>query len=93
MTSDRHERNTEMAKNYNIRDLKFITEIKKVPPFKSDHRKSTYGLIETGAGFNPEAVAITFLRDGESYDEPVETYALRSGMGVKHGFVRESPAR
>ncbi|MBW2208942.1 MAG: AMP-binding protein, partial [Deltaproteobacteria bacterium] len=61
-----------MEEVYVVRDLKDVEEMEKVPLSERITAGSTYELIEQGAALDPDAVAITFLRDGESYDQPVE---------------------
>lgn len=54
-----------------IRGIKDIEEIEKVPYTQRAKEKSTIELLEKGALINPEATAISFLMDGDSYDKPV----------------------
>ncbi|MFW6297762.1 MAG: acyl-CoA synthetase [Desulfosalsimonas sp.] len=60
-----------MAEEYIIRDIKDIEEIEKVPYTQRAKEKSTTEILEKGALINPEATAISFLMDGNSYDKPV----------------------
>ncbi len=55
-----------------IRDLSDIEEIEKVPVYERVKEKNTYELIEKGANINPEAVAISFINDGATYNQPQE---------------------
>ncbi len=55
-----------------IRNLPDIEAIEKVPLSERIREKSTYELIEKGAGINPDALAISFLKDGASYEAPVQ---------------------
>jgi fatty-acyl-CoA synthase len=59
-----------MGEIFKIRRLSDIEEIEKVPLSKRIQAKSTYELIEKGASVNPDAVAMSFLRDGDAYLEP-----------------------
>jgi fatty-acyl-CoA synthase len=61
-----------MGEDYKIREVKDIEEIEKVPLSERITARSTYELIEQGAALNPDAVAISFLRNGNAYNEPVE---------------------
>ena len=55
-----------------IRNLSDIEAIEKVPLSERIREKSTYELIEKGAGINPDALALSFLKDGASYETPVQ---------------------
>jgi fatty-acyl-CoA synthase len=59
-----------MGEIFKIRRLSDIEEIEKVPLSKRIQAKSTYELIEKGASVNLDAVAMSFLRDGDAYLEP-----------------------
>jgi fatty-acyl-CoA synthase len=59
-----------MGEMFKIRRLSDIEEIEKVPLSKRIQAKSTYELIEKGASVNLDAVAMSFLRDGDAYLEP-----------------------
>ena len=61
-----------MGDSYTIRTVKDVEEMEKVPLSERITAGSTYELIRQGADLDPDAVAITFLRDGESYAQPVE---------------------
>ncbi len=55
---------------FTIRNLADIEEVEKVPLAERVKEKSTYELIEKGADINPDAIAISFLRDGNTYNKP-----------------------
>ena len=56
--------------NFVIRNLKDVEEIEKVPLEQRIKEKSTYEMIVNGASINPDAPAISFLLDGNSYKNP-----------------------
>ena len=59
-----------MGDVFTIRDLSDVEAIERVPLSERITERSTYELIEKGARINPEAVAMSFLRDGHTYDKP-----------------------
>ncbi len=61
-----------MEQGYIIRDLNDIKEIETIPVSERVSEKSTYELIEKGAGINPDATAISFLLNGDGYNQPQE---------------------
>jgi fatty-acyl-CoA synthase len=61
-----------MANEFTIRNLSDIEAIEKVPLAERIRDKNTFELIEKGAGINPDALAISFLKDGASYESPVQ---------------------
>ncbi len=61
-----------MANEFTIRNLSDIEAIEKAPLAERIRDKNTFELIENGAGINPDALAISFLKDGASYESPVQ---------------------
>ncbi|MCD4677506.1 MAG: acyl-CoA synthetase [Desulfobacula sp.] len=61
-----------MENKFIIRNLKDIEEIEKVPFSERLKEKSTYELIEKGAVIDPAAIAISFLMNGDSYENPIQ---------------------
>lgn len=61
-----------MKNEFVIRNLSDIEAIEKVSLADRVKEKSTFELIEKGAGINPDALAISFLKDGASYETPVQ---------------------
>ena len=61
-----------MANEFIIRNLSDVEEIEKVPLADRIKDKNTFELIEKGASINPDALAISFLKDGASYEAPVQ---------------------
>lgn len=59
-----------MGEVYRVCNLKDIEKIEKIPLAERVKVSSTYELIEKGAALNPDAVAISFLKDGNNYDKP-----------------------
>ncbi|MBD3397974.1 acyl-CoA synthetase, partial [Candidatus Micrarchaeota archaeon] len=69
-----------MEKSFVIRGVKDIEEIEKVPLSERVRESSTYEIIEKGASMNPDGVAISFIMDGEKFDQPQQiTYAQLIG--------------
>ncbi|MBW1925439.1 MAG: AMP-binding protein, partial [Deltaproteobacteria bacterium] len=65
-----------MQEEFIIRNVEDVAEIEKVPLEERLGPLNTFDLIARGAEIDPEAVAITFLKDGDSYKEPQQiTYA------------------
>ncbi len=61
-----------MTTEFVIRDLNDIKEIEKVPYSERVAGKNTYELLEEGAAINPDGVAISFLMNGDSFQQPVQ---------------------
>jgi fatty-acyl-CoA synthase len=61
-----------MTEEILIRELKDIEEIEKVPFSERISIASTYELLEKGAALNPDGVALSFLMNGDSYQQPVQ---------------------
>ena len=61
-----------MVEQYVIRGIKDIEEIEKTPLTERIREKSTIEMLEKGARINPDATAISFLFDGDSYESPVD---------------------
>lgn len=61
-----------MTESFTIRGLADIEEIEKIPYTERIKEKSTIELLERGTAVNPEAVAISFLLNGDSYETPIE---------------------
>jgi fatty-acyl-CoA synthase len=59
-----------MGESFTIRTLSDIEAIEKVPLSQRIKAKSTYELISTGAAINPEAIAMSFIADGDRYQTP-----------------------
>lgn len=59
-----------MSENFVIRNVKDIEEIEKVPVRERIKENSTYQLIYKGAQINPEAPAISFILNGDTYNTP-----------------------
>ncbi len=59
-----------MTEIFRIAGVADIENIEKVPLSERVKEKSTYELIEKGTSLNPESVAISFLKDGDSFDQP-----------------------
>ncbi len=55
-----------------IATLADIEEIEKVPIGERIEASSTYEVLKRGASINPNAVAISLLLTGDSYDSPIE---------------------
>ncbi len=60
-----------MTETFTIRGLPDIEAIEQVSIAERIREKSTIELLEKGAAKNPEATAISFLLNGDSYDQPV----------------------
>ncbi len=59
-----------MPEEYTIRGVKDVEELEKIPYTERVKEKSTTELLENGAKINPDAPAISFLLNGDSYDQP-----------------------
>ena len=65
-----------MTEFFRIATVADIEEIEKIPVTERVKEKSTYELIRKGAMVNPDAIAISFLMNGDNYDKPQQiTYA------------------
>lgn len=60
-----------MGETFTIRNLSDIETIEKVPLRERVTEKSTYELIGKGAAINPDATAMSFILDGERFQEPI----------------------
>jgi len=60
-----------MGETFTIRNLDDIEVIEKVPLHERVTEKSTYELIGKGAAINPDATAMSFILDGERFQEPI----------------------
>ncbi len=60
-----------MGETFTIRNLADIEAIEKVPLHERVTEKSTYELISKGAAINPDATAMSFILDGERFQEPI----------------------
>ncbi len=60
-----------MGETFTIRNLADIEAIEKVPISQRIKARSTYELIGAGAAINPEAIAMSFIADGEKYQTPL----------------------
>jgi len=61
-----------MAETFTIRGLADIEEIEKTPYAERFTQRSTLELLEQGAAKNPDKTAISFLQNGDTYDQPME---------------------
>ncbi|MBS3757413.1 MAG: acyl-CoA synthetase [Desulfobacterales bacterium] len=61
-----------MTEAYTIRGLEDIREIEKIPYFERIPEKSTIEILERGAAKHPDKTAISFLLNGDAYDQPME---------------------
>ena len=59
-----------MSEYIRIANLSDIEEIEKIPYYERIKEKSTYELISRGASIDPEAIAISLLMNGNSYEQP-----------------------
>ncbi|MCP4665789.1 MAG: acyl-CoA synthetase, partial [Deltaproteobacteria bacterium] len=65
-----------MHEKFAIGNIQDIAEIEKVPLKERLGPKNTYDLIARGAAIDPDAVAISFLKDGNAFQSPRQiTYA------------------
>ncbi len=69
-----------MKENYLIQNLDDIAALEEVPLLERIKERNTYELLEKGAAINPQAKALTFLRSGEAYLDPVQ-YTYQELMG------------
>ncbi|KJS31241.1 MAG: AMP-binding protein [Desulfatitalea sp. BRH_c12] len=60
-----------MGETFTIRNLADIEAIEQVPLSERVTEKSTYELISKGAAINPDAIAMSFIADGDRYREPL----------------------
>ena len=56
--------------SYKIATMADIEEIEKTPITDRVKEKSTYELLQKGAAINPDGVAISFLLNGDAYEQP-----------------------
>lgn len=69
-----------MENDFTIRNLSDIEGIEKVPLAERLKGTNTIELIERGASLNPDATAISFLMNGDTYDKPQQiTYGQLLG--------------
>ncbi len=61
-----------MSDEFIIRGIADIEEIEKVPIEQRVKEKNTIELLEKGAAVNPKATALSFILNGETYDQPVK---------------------
>lgn len=61
-----------MTEEFTIRGLEDIRELEKIPYTERIQEKSTIEILEKGAAKNPDKTAISFLMNGDTYDQPVE---------------------
>jgi fatty-acyl-CoA synthase len=65
-----------MTEFFRIATVADIEAIEKIPVTERVKEKSTFELIRKGAMVNPNAIAISFLMNGDNYDKPQQiTYA------------------
>ena len=57
---------------FKIRGMSDIEAIEKTPLEERIQERTTYELLEHGAGLDPDAVAISFLLNGEAWDQPIQ---------------------
>ena len=81
-----------MAEAFTVAGMKDIEAIETVPFQDRVAESNTYAVIEKGAAVNPEAVAISFLMSGDTWDQPVRiTYGnlihnIRRCANMFHGL-------
>lgn len=63
-----------------IQNLYDIAALEEVPLLERIRERNTYELLENGVSINPQAKALTFLRSGEAYLDPVQ-YTYHEFMG------------
>ncbi|MBF0100161.1 MAG: acyl-CoA synthetase [Desulfobacterales bacterium] len=61
-----------MLKSFTISNMSDILEIEKIPLKERVTELSTFELIEKGASINPDAIAISFLVNGDAYQQPIQ---------------------
>ncbi|MFP4533011.1 MAG: acyl-CoA synthetase [Desulfobacterales bacterium] len=61
-----------MSEEFVIRGLEDIRELEKIPYSERIPENSTIEILEKGAAKNPGKTAISFLLNGDSYDQPIE---------------------
>jgi fatty-acyl-CoA synthase len=61
-----------MTEAFTIRGLEDIRELEKIPYSERIPEKSTIEILEKGAAKNPDKTAISFLLNGDAYDQPIE---------------------
>jgi len=61
-----------MKMSYDIRSLADIKAIEKTPLADRIPEKNTYELLDKAAAINPDGIAISFIKEGHLYQEPIE---------------------
>src|SRR6056297_24350 len=61
-----------MTEASTIRGLEEFGELEKIPYSERIPEKSTIEILEKGAAKNPDKTAISFLLNGDAYDQPIE---------------------
>lgn len=61
-----------MSEPFTIRGLEDIRELEEIPYSERIPEKSTTEILERGAAKNPDKTAISFLLNGDAYDQPIE---------------------
>ncbi|MDM8516229.1 acyl-CoA synthetase [Desulfobacterales bacterium HSG16] len=61
-----------MEQQFTIRNISDVEAIEKIPLSKRLKVKNTYELLEKGAAINLDAIAISFLFDGDNFDKSVD---------------------
>ncbi|MBC2710299.1 MAG: acyl-CoA synthetase [Desulfosarcina sp.] len=61
-----------MEETFAVTGMKDIEAIEAVPFQDRVAETSTYAVIEKGAAVNPDALAISFLMDGDTWDQPTQ---------------------
>lgn len=59
-----------MPDEYTIRGVKDVEDLEKIPYTERVKENSTTKLLENGAKINPDAPAISFILNGDTYDQP-----------------------
>lgn len=74
-----------MPQSFTIRHLADIETIEEVPLSERATERSTYEMIAKGAALNPDAVAMSFIADGDDFRNP-----LRITYGEFMGRIRQT---
>jgi fatty-acyl-CoA synthase len=61
-----------MSEIFRVADLSDIAEIEKIPLEERISERNTLDLIEHGASLDPDAIAISFLLNGDTWDQPMQ---------------------
>jgi fatty-acyl-CoA synthase len=61
-----------MTEQFLIRGVKDVEEIEKIPYRERAVEISTIEMLEKGARIDPDAIAISFLLNGDSYESPID---------------------